>query len=243
VLIINADDWGRSPNETELAAECFSRGRITSATGMVFMEDSERAAQLARAAKLPVGLHLNLSEPFTAQNVPPALAHSHRQVARFLKAGRYRLLLYNPCLRKAFRDVYEAQANEFQRLYGSSPTHIDGHQHLHLCANVLLGNVIPRRQKVRKNLSFWPGERTIFNRTLRKLSDRILRFRYCSTDYFFCLSNVLQDGGFERMAGLARNALVELMVHPARAHEHSWLLSERYQKAFHGIQKGTYANF
>jgi predicted glycoside hydrolase/deacetylase ChbG (UPF0249 family) len=48
VLIINADDWGRSPAETDAALDCFSNGRITSVTAMVFMADSKRAADLAK---------------------------------------------------------------------------------------------------------------------------------------------------------------------------------------------------
>ena len=243
MLIINADDWGRSRNETDLARECYSKGRITSVTAMVFMEDSKRAAQLASEESVPAGLHLNLSEPFTGDSVPSDLTKSQERVARFLQGGRYNSLFYNPCLRRDFRQVYRAQADEFQRIYATRPTHIDGHHHLHLCSNVLLGNIIPCGERMRRNLSFWPGERHILNRTWRKLSDRILRLRYSSTDYFFCLAGLLECQGFERVAGLARSAVVELMVHPARAREHAWLMSERCPEAFGEIRKGSYANF
>jgi YdjC-like protein len=49
MLIINADDWGRSRAETDNALTCHDEGRITSASAMVYMEDSERAAELAKS--------------------------------------------------------------------------------------------------------------------------------------------------------------------------------------------------
>jgi len=61
MLIINADDLGRSVVETDAALRCYSAGRITSVSAMVFMSDSERAAELANGNGLDVGLHLNFS--------------------------------------------------------------------------------------------------------------------------------------------------------------------------------------
>ncbi len=43
MIVINADDLGRTEAETEAALSCFNQGRITSTSAMVFMEDSERA--------------------------------------------------------------------------------------------------------------------------------------------------------------------------------------------------------
>jgi predicted glycoside hydrolase/deacetylase ChbG (UPF0249 family) len=65
MLIINGDDFGRSAAETDAALRCYRAGRITSVSAMVFMVDSERAAQVANADGLDVGLHLNFSELFT----------------------------------------------------------------------------------------------------------------------------------------------------------------------------------
>ena len=43
--MINADDWGRDARTTDRILECFQHGVLSSASGMVFMEDSERAAK------------------------------------------------------------------------------------------------------------------------------------------------------------------------------------------------------
>src|SRR6266550_503295 len=149
MLIINADDWGRSVAETDAALRCYKGGRITSVSAMVFMEDSERAADLAKENDLDVGLHLNFTDKFTANHYPGTLGNYHSKIVRFLRRSKYSQLLYNPFLRKEFVYSYEAQIGEFARLYSKPPSHIDGHHHMHLCANVLLSNVIPTGMKVR----------------------------------------------------------------------------------------------
>jgi predicted glycoside hydrolase/deacetylase ChbG (UPF0249 family) len=77
MLIINADDWGRSPVETDAVLRCYQEGRITSVSAMVFMEDSERAAELARENELDVGLHVAFAELFTGGNYPGKLDQYH----------------------------------------------------------------------------------------------------------------------------------------------------------------------
>jgi len=166
LLIVNADDWGGWYKATDAALACHEKGRITSVTAMVFMADSERAAGLAKAAKLSVGLHLNLNQSFTG-NRSPSVNGNHEKVVRFLSRNKYAQLLYHPWLRNHFRRDYQAQLTEFQRLYGQEPSHIDGHQHKHLCANMLVDGIISPGRKVRRNFSFWPGEKSRFTRGAR----------------------------------------------------------------------------
>jgi chitin disaccharide deacetylase len=73
MLIVNADDLGRSKAETDAAIVCYSKGRITSTSAMVFMTDSERASEASSGAGLDVGLHVNFSEEFSAGSVPKEL--------------------------------------------------------------------------------------------------------------------------------------------------------------------------
>jgi chitin disaccharide deacetylase len=149
MLIINADDWGRSVAETDAALRCYRDRRITSVSAMVFMQDSKRAARLAKDYELDdVGLHLNFSEELTDWSCSEELREHHGRIIRFLKRNKYAQLLYNPFLRKAFAYCYDAQVEEFVRLFEKSPSHIDGHHHMHLCANVLLSNMIPAGTKL-----------------------------------------------------------------------------------------------
>ena len=241
MIIINADDWGRSPAVTDAALSCYREGRITSVTAMVFMEDSKRAADLARDAGIDVGLHLNLTQRFTGGYRSGLLKEYHDRIVRFLTLSRYSQIIYNPTLRKQFQYVFQAQVEEFLRLYGKPPSHIDGHHHMHLCANILLDRVIPTDAKVRRNLTFWPGEKGLLNRTYRRIVDQWLARRYHLTDYFFALSQCLQSDRLRRVGVLSKSATVELMTHPANANEYAFLMSDEYFAMLGGLEKRTYS--
>lgn len=240
MIIINADDWGRSVGETDAALECHKRGRITSVTAMSFMADSQRARDLAIEHGVSAGLHLNLSQPFSAATAPASLVSRQQRVCAFINAHKYAFLLYNPALRNDFLYTYEAQSDEFMRLYGKPPSHIDGHHHKHLCSNLLLGGVIPPGKRVRRSFFFWPGEKGVVNRGYRRLIDHLLAKRYRVTDYFFALSQCLQRDRLVRVLALAKTSTVELMAHPANQPEATCLLSDDYAAQLAGLDRGTY---
>ena len=208
---------------------------------MVFMEDSGRAAELATADGLDVGLHLNFSEPFTDGSCPEILRHCHNRVVGFLKRNKYAQLLYNPSLRNEFAHSYSAQAEEFLRLFGRAPSHIDGHHHMHLCANVLFSSMIPGGTKLRRNFSFWPGEKSMLNRTYRWLVDRWLARRHRLVDYFFDLTQCIEGKKLDRVVHLARSSNVELMTHPIVKREQEYLMSDEFQVILQRLEIGDYA--
>lgn len=239
MLIINADDWGGWPAATGAILRCHQHGRISSVSAMVFMADSERAARLARENGVDAGLHINFSQPFTsAASQVPGLAGAHGRIMRFLRASRYALIFYQPFLRREFRFVFEAQCREFIRLYGRSPAHYDGHQHLHLCTNMLLDRILPEGERVRRSFSFSPGEKGAINRAYRRWVDSRLTARHRLTDYFFSLSQQLDWDGMSRVVDLARSASVELMVHPEWIVEQRFLMSDEYRAALVGLESG-----
>ena len=241
MLIINADDFGRSATETDAALGCYQKGRVTSVSAMMFMEDSERAAELAKENDLDVGLHLNFDEPFTGGNSPAELREYHKRTIRYLMGNKYTQLVYNPFLRQEFAFSYEAQAEEFVRLFGKPPSHIDGHHHMHLCANILLSNVIPRGTKMRRNFSFWPGEKSLLNRAYRGLVDRWLARRYRLADYFFDLTQCIEGKKLDRVAASAKSSNVELMTHPIVNAEEEYLMSDEFQVILQRLEIGGYA--
>jgi predicted glycoside hydrolase/deacetylase ChbG (UPF0249 family) len=242
MLIINADDWGRSVADTDAALSCLKRGRITSVSGMVFMQDSKRAARLAKDYQLDdVGLHLNFSEEFTNASCPETLKEHHRRIITFLRRNKYAQLLYNPFLRKAFAYSYHAQMEEFVRLFEKSPSHIDGHHHMHLCANILLSDIIPAGTKMRRNFSFWPGQKSWLNRKYRALVDHWLAQRYRLTDYFFDLTQCIQEKKLDRVAALARSSNVEVMTHPIVPIESEYLMGNQFQATLQRLDIGGYA--
>ena len=241
MLIINADDWGQSVKETDAALACFQRGSVTSVSAMVFMEDAERAAKLAREHGVDAGLHLNLDQPYTGQVKSRAAAEAHERIARFMKKSKYAVLLYNPLLKRAFRDVYQSQADEFERLFGAPPTHVDGHHHRHLCANMLFDEVIPRGQRVRRNFTFLAGEKGALNRSYRRFVDGRLTERYKLTDYLFNLADCGDNGKWTRVLELAKTARVELETHPSKPAEYKWLMSDAFRDEVSGVRLAPYS--
>jgi len=240
MLIINADDWGRSAAETDAALRCYRQGRITTVSAMVFMEDSERAAELAKENNLDTGLHLNFSEEFSGESCSERLKECHTRIIRFLKRHKYAQLVYNPFVRKAFSYSYEAQAEEFVRLFGKSPSHIDGHHHMHLCGNLLFSKLIPAGTKMRRNFSFWAGEKSLLNRAYRGLVDRWLARRYQLADYFFDLTQCVREKKLDRVAGLAKSSSVELMTHPVVEAEAEYLMSDQFRGLVQRLEVGSY---
>lgn len=240
MIIVNADDYGRCQAETDAVLACYREGRLTSTSAMVFMEDSERAAELARGCDIDVGLHLNLSQLYNGRAIPATVAEAQARIVRFMKSSKYAVLLYHPGLRKDFREVFRAQHDEFVRLYGRPPTHVDGHQHRHLCANLLFDPVIPSGQRVRRNFSFFPGEKGWINRTYRRWVDRRLQRRYRLTDYFFSLPQCLERGKWPLVAGLARASKVEVMTHPVRPDEFDALMGESFLEMLRGLEVASY---
>jgi predicted dehydrogenase/predicted glycoside hydrolase/deacetylase ChbG (UPF0249 family) len=241
MLIINADDWGRSRLETDRTLDCCLKGRVTSVSAMVFMKDSERAAELAKQHGLDVGLHLNLGENFSGNGMTEKLSRQHASITRFMRLNKYAAILYNPFLIKNFHDDFCAQLEEFVRLYGRPPSHVDGHLHHHLCTNMLIAKLIPPGTKVRRSFTFSVGERSLLNMGYRKMVDRSLARRYVLTDSFFSLKYSLKIGNVARIAELARNARVELMAHPEKEPEYDFLMGNEFGKIFSGVKLATFS--
>jgi chitin disaccharide deacetylase len=226
VLIINADDWGRDRVNTDRILDCVTRGTVSSASAMVFMEDSERSAELAREHKVDTGLHLNLSSPLSAPNCPPRLAEEQAKVRHHLLRHRLSKVLPHPGLARSFAYVVSAQLDEYERIYGRAPTRLDGHHHMHLCADVRFGKLIPEGIIVRRNFSFLPGEKSFFNRRYRAVEDQILAKRYRIVDYFFSIVPFEPKERLERLFTLAREHVVELETHPVNQEEYRFLMGD-----------------
>lgn len=241
MLIINADDFGRSRLATDRILSFFKQGSVTSTSAMVFMEDSQMAADLAREDNIDVGLHLNFTQKLTQRISNPLFCDYHDRIVRFLTRNKYNFLIYNPALRKQFEYVFQVQLGEFERLYGVSPSHIDGHHHMHLCTNMIIDAIIPEGQKVRRNFSFARGEKSLLNRLYRAGIDKWLSRRYLTTDYFFSLSERIKTGRLAGALDLAKASIVEIETHPELEKEYEWLMGDAYTKATSNLQRGTYS--
>ena len=114
-LIVNADDFGLSEGVNRGIIEAHEHGIVTSASLMVLKPSASSAAAYSREhPQLDLGLHLDLGEwAFDGEAWVPVYQvvplDDHAVVAQDL----------------------ERQLNDFRRLVGRDPTHLDSHQHVH----------------------------------------------------------------------------------------------------------------
>jgi chitin disaccharide deacetylase len=107
ILIVNADDFGRSPGINRGVARAHADGILTSATLMVRFPAAAEAAAYARGhLDLGLGLHVDLDAWLPLD----ALPRENRDVL----AGEVK-----------------RQLEAFRGLVGADPTHLDSHHHVH----------------------------------------------------------------------------------------------------------------
>src|SRR3954470_17623319 len=136
MLIVNADDWGWSERVTNAIRDAFDAGTISSTTAMVWQADSERASEIARERRLPVGLHLNLTFEMRAPNVPARTYARQEAIRPYLASDGWRKPERYEGDRGLLRDVVRDQLDRFREDIGE-PTHLDGHHHVHVYDEVL----------------------------------------------------------------------------------------------------------
>jgi predicted glycoside hydrolase/deacetylase ChbG (UPF0249 family) len=240
MVIITADDYGKTANATDSILTCFSNKRITSASAMVFMEDSERAAALTSKTALEVGLHLNFTMPYSAPKITREIRKQQENVISYLTKSESAQVIYNPFLADSFNALFLSQQEEFVRLYGRSPVFYNGHHHMHLCANVLAGRMIPKGARVRRTFTFGPGEKNVFNRLYRQILDTCISKRYISTDRFFSITPVQNIERLRKILNYAVKECIEVEVHPENSEESEFLMSEQYKHLMDGIHMGGF---
>jgi predicted glycoside hydrolase/deacetylase ChbG (UPF0249 family) len=132
-LIVNADDLGWTEGVNRGIVEAFHRGIVTSTSLLANGAAFAGGVQAAQSAPgLGVGVHLNLTDG------PPVA--DHEAVASLLNnAGEFAGSPESLLLRRARRSLLlEDVENEWDeqiqkvRQAGISPTHLDGHKHVHM---------------------------------------------------------------------------------------------------------------
>lgn len=252
LLVVNADDWGGGEATTDAIQSTFEAGRITSASAMVYMPDSERAAEIAKRVGLPVGLHLNLSEPYSGAGVPVTLRDRQWRIAERCAARgpdghpgitRMRKWLYDPRVSAEVDRAIADQIERFTVLYGRAPTHFDGHNHVDVCPNVFRSSSIPTGGILRGSLGLFPVERSPAG-LLRSARHTLRPKRLRSTRYVLHIAELsLPDSGpADPRLHLADQSSVEVMGHPDDPHELATLMSPAWERVLGEHRLGSFAD-
>ncbi len=247
LLIVNADDWGGSCDATDAIDTCFDAGAISSATAMVHMPDSRRAAEIARDRERPIGLHLNLTQAFESSDVPPSVRERQRRAcAHFadLRRRRWRLSL-DMRVHRLVADCIRDQLDEFWERYGCEPTHLDSHHHVHVCFDVLLSRAMNPGARVRQTLSPAPSAgRPGLSHVGPRAKHELLARRFSTTARFWRPREFYRGDGavtIAEAAACARERPVEVMVHPSFQAELAVLRSDAWLEVLERAPLGPYS--
>ena len=178
--------------------------------------------------------------PFNADNISGPLSKHHNRVIAYLTKNKLAQIIYNPLLAGSFDYLFQAQQEEFARLYGRLPDFYNGHHHMHLCANMLLGKLLPKGARVRRTFTFDQGEKNPFNLFYRHILDNFVSRKFISTNSFF---SILPVRDYERLQKIFKRAsmdTVEIEVHPENKEEIEFLLSDPYRLLIDSVHMGSF---
>lgn len=209
-IIINGDDFGKSPEINDGIAEGFRLGKINRTTIMANMPHFIEAVELAKKENFwdKVGLHINLTE---GEPLCSAMKSEKRLTDNGIMS---KTLITNlrkgMILSKSERNIIKAEIKaQIQRFKDETPSllHIDSHMHVH---NEL--QIFPLLIPIIKSSGFTDLRiaRNLMNGNKIKymyktLLNFIIRQYFTSTKFM---------GSFDDFTKYYNNGSVEIMVHP-----------------------------
>lgn len=192
-IIVNADDFGYSPDTVEATIQCFQRGLLTSATIMANATTTEAALAFARSRDdVSFGVHLTWTGDGEERCV--AAPSSVRSLVdgdgrlRRTREVRGRAVTRQLPIAEIAREA-DAQIGRITEA-GISVSHVDSHRHLHKLApfRASLQRVLPRYAihrvrtaqdtfvaRPRLNATYWVG----------RLWQRRIESDFVTTDHFY----------------------------------------------------------
>jgi predicted glycoside hydrolase/deacetylase ChbG (UPF0249 family) len=128
-LIINSDDYGRTPEISRGIREAHARGVVTSTTCMMNIPTTAEdiAVALRETPALGMGVHLVLTmgNPISAPGTVPSITDENGHFFKYTP-----LIEHLSTLRlDEVKQEWRAQIEAFIRAAGRKPTHLDSHHH------------------------------------------------------------------------------------------------------------------
>lgn len=205
-LIVNADDFGRTPGINQGTIEAHLKGIVSSATVMVLEKSAREGVKQAqeRAPRLPLGLHFVM----TGGGSPASAAVSVPTLAPGGRFPRNAEALAKEIPEEEIRRELLAQLALFELAAGRPPSHVDSHHHAAL------------HPSVQSVFAAVAGGRGLPVRASSSKARDELRAAGLKVPDFF-LSAFYGDGvAFDKLAALIFNVphgATELMCHPGHA--------------------------
>ena len=257
-LIVNADDLGWTEGVNRGIAEAHRRGLVTSAS--LLANGRAFTSALAASRELPdlgIGVHLNLSDG--APTAESSQVRGLLNAAGQLESGPESLLLRIAGRKLQFAEVeleWDAQIAKVKSA-GISPTHLDGHKHVHMLPGLFevavrlarkhgIGaiRIAHEESRLRSLLSCSKGRQKVVRlkqgvqarglkllaRDARKMAELA---GITSADYFcgIAQTGVMNHEGVKRLLEGLLNGTTEFMCHPGYADEELRSTQTRLQES------------
>lgn len=215
-IIVNADDFGKSPEVNDGIVACFEHKLIDRTTLMVNMPYVGEAVRLASEHGFTerIGLHLNLTEgqPLTEKIKDTILTDNSGNLTKnFIAILRHGHKL-NMAEKEAVMSEIKAQMDLF-RNYGLTHSHLDSHHHVHNEIQ-LLGMIMReaadcgfRSMRILRNLMSNSTPRDAVKWIYKYVQNKRIAKKFTHTDYFGSVAD------YERY-GMNKRGSIELMAHP-----------------------------
>lgn len=232
LVVVNADDFGFSPEITEGILRAHREGIVTSTTATTNMPDfADSISPLGEAASLGVGVHLNICQgpPVSPQGERLANADG---VMDFSAVRALLTCATRPWLLDTIEAEFDAQIRRLLDC-GRRPTHLDSHRHVHAFGPVFARVIrLARRydiRAVRRCVEVLPGRGWPAPQPRQKAIAAAVGACFRASEALVGARRVLLSGGtwgiahtgridaswLMRAARRVRSGVWELMTHPA----------------------------
>lgn len=207
-LMVNGDDFGFSPGQNLGIIKAHAKGILTSTSAMANGEYLEDALTLAKSyPNLAIGVHLliDCGKPILPVSQIKTLVGDN---GLFLKHRKDSLIDVN------HHEVFLEWCAQIDKImsFGVTPTHLDGHHHMHLHPS-LLSTTLEVAKKYNLPVRYFPfyhGEKEG-----RLIKDSGVEIYSCLTDFYEDGVNEEYFEAFTKKYSIKEDEIIEVMCHPA----------------------------
>jgi hypothetical protein len=219
-LIINSDDYGRTPDISRGIRDAHLRGVVTSTTCMMNIPTTaaDIAAALKEAPKLGMGVHLVLTmgRPIVAREAGRSASITDAG-GNFFKYDAFRANLPNLKLDEV-KAEWHAQIEAFIKAAGRKPTHLDSHHHSSYFTAGLFRTMLELAKEYNCAIRF-PFTNDVTNEleeTNKHVPDLIAEFNPPRPDAFYAdfYDESATQEELLRLINQAGDGTFEIMCHP-----------------------------
>ena len=216
-LIINSDDYGRTPEISHGIREAHLHGVVTSTTCMMNIPTTadDIAIALKKAPNLGMGVHLVLTmgRPISAPDSVPSIVDENGNFFKYTPLVEHLTSLNMDEVKKEWRFQIEA----FIKASGRRPTHIDSHHHSSYFSPNLFRGMLELAQEYDCAIRFpFTEVSSEIEETAKHVPDLMQEFNPRRPDVFFVnfYDKTATEDDLLRIISSVEEGKSEIMCHP-----------------------------